>query len=419
MPSWPETVHTRLRELCSPGRLDELHTKIAPLLDPTAFGRGRAMFFGAAGGPAITFGTQLDMGTSVSIGASAELRPLLAAMDAGRPAGIVVATIDITRIIEVADGEVKELETTRHAPPGFVWSELKERNHAYQEDMRRIVRSVAESVERWVTARSWDRLVVAGNARLTRPVVQELAARADLTAIDARRDVAAEEHPAQIQQRFADELDRAAASRAAALVDRARVMGAGDVLAAASDGRAAWVALDSEGTLEIAEGEWRRSAAEAWRRRSTWLRSSSSGRSRRMPPSRCCPVLTTRSCARPEPSRCSGGDQLEQPADSEQGADADGSPGGDPRVAGRAVQRGDRRGVARAGDRCGPDPALGCCSPPTTSRPRTVTMLDTTLIRQRRPEQRGIRPLGSLPNLAALWRSRPACALARPRRAAV
>ena len=256
MPSWPETVHTRLRELCSPGRLDELHTKIAPLLDPTAFGRGRAMFFGAAGGPAITFGTQLDMGTSVSIGASAELRPLLAAMDAGRPAGIVVATIDITRIIEVADGEVKELETTRHAPPGFVWSELKEPNHAYQEDMRRIVRSVAESVERWVTARSWDRLVVAGNARLTRPVVQELAARADLTAIDAHRDVAAEEHPAQIQQRFADELDRAAASRAAALVDRARVMGAGDVLAAASDGRAAWVALDSEGTLEIAEGEW-------------------------------------------------------------------------------------------------------------------------------------------------------------------
>lgn len=257
-PTWAETVQVGLRRICPAERQHELQVEIAQVLDPTVSGRGRALFFGTTGGDAHSFTTQLAIETSVTISETARLQPLLAALNAGRAAGIVVATLAEVRELELTDGAVTELQRRTIAPQRFEWSELKEPNRAHQEDLRRIVRDVGDRIDHLVAERGWDRLVVAGNPRLSRPAAEHMAPRHDVTVVDANSDVGAEEHPAQIAERFRADLELATRRRDGDLLARAEdaalaggngAIGVDEVLHAVTAGRAAWVALDRDATL--------------------------------------------------------------------------------------------------------------------------------------------------------------------------
>jgi hypothetical protein len=120
------------------------------------------------------------------------------------------------------------------------------------------VRSAVPRVEELARERGWDRIVLAGNPRLIRPLTAKIAGRIDATVVDAMRQVLPEDHAAHIASQLALHLADADARRAAELLDQAHdatyaggagAAGVDDVLAAVSDGRARWVAIDGDGPL--------------------------------------------------------------------------------------------------------------------------------------------------------------------------
>jgi Bacterial archaeo-eukaryotic release factor family 10 len=258
-PRWIEDVRVELERLECTERLHELRHRIADAVDPARHGRGRALFFGAsAGSPVRSFGLQMPLETSVTMSDRARLQPLLEAFDSGRPAGIVVVSMAELRAIELAWGEADDVLRVGTEPAPAEWSERKEPNRLHEEDRLHIVRSVESRVEKLAHARGWDRIVLAGNLRLARPLGARIAGRVDATVVEAMRQVLPEDHAAHIATQLGLHLADADARRAAALLERAHdaafaggtgAAGVDDVLAAVTEGRAQWVAIDAEAPL--------------------------------------------------------------------------------------------------------------------------------------------------------------------------
>jgi Bacterial archaeo-eukaryotic release factor family 10 len=258
-PTWQEAVHVELRRLECAERLHELRGQIADVVDPTRHGRGRALFFGVSGGgPVYSFAVQMPLETSVTMSEHAHLQPLLEALEAGRPVGIVIVSMAEVRAIEVAWGEVRDIVHVDVAPPPAEWSERKEPNRLHEEDRQHIVRTSEPRVEKLVRTRGWDRLVLAGNPRLTRPLAARIGAHGDATVIEAVRSVLPEDGAPAVASRLHLHVAAAAERRAAALLDRAHdgalsggkgAIGADDVLRAVTEGRVQWVALARDAQL--------------------------------------------------------------------------------------------------------------------------------------------------------------------------
>jgi hypothetical protein len=258
-PRWIEDIHVELGRLECEERLFELRHRIADVVDPAQHGRGRALFFGVTrGSPIRSFALQMPLETSVTLSELARLQPLLEAVDAGRPAGIVVVSMAELRVIELAWGEAIDVLRVDVAPLPVEWNELKEPNRLREEDRLRIVREAVPRVEELARKRGWDRIVVAGNARLTRRLAAKMARRVDATVVEARRQVLPEDHTSQIALRLSLHVADAGRRRAADLVDRAHdaalaggagAVGVDDVFAAATEGQARWVAVDGDTQL--------------------------------------------------------------------------------------------------------------------------------------------------------------------------
>jgi len=258
-PRWIEDVRVELGRLECTERLHELRHRIEDLLDPTQRGRGRALFFGVMpGGPVRSFAVQMPLEASVTMSDRARLQPLLEAMDAGRPAGIVIVSMAELRAIELAWGDAAEIVRVDVAPPPAEWSLRKEPTHLHAEDRLHIVRSAAPQVEELARRRGWDRIVLAGNPRLTRPLAAKLAGRVDATVVEAMRQVLPEDHAAHVASQLTLHVADAGARQAAARLDQAQnaafaggagAAGVDDVLAALTEGRARWVAIDGDAPL--------------------------------------------------------------------------------------------------------------------------------------------------------------------------
>ena len=94
-------------------RLSKLDGPLASLLDPKAPGQGRALFVGVASGEERTVALQLPFRERVVHDATAYVRPLVAALDEGRPALIVVVSRTGVRVLHWATGNAEVTEEAR------------------------------------------------------------------------------------------------------------------------------------------------------------------------------------------------------------------------------------------------------------------------------------------------------------------
>jgi hypothetical protein len=258
-PRWAEDVHVGLDHLECTERLHELRHRIGDAIDPTRHGRGRALFFGVTPGSWVTsFSVQMPLETSVTVSERPRLQPLLRALEAGHAAGIVVVSMAELRAVELALGEATDVLRIDTAPPPAEWSELKEPNRLREEDHLHVVREAAPRVEELARRRGWDRIVIAGNSRLVRPLVAKIAHSVDATVIEAKRQVPPEDRAPQIAARLCSHLTDASVKRSADLIERAHdaalaggegAVGVDDVLAAVTEGQARWVAVDADSPL--------------------------------------------------------------------------------------------------------------------------------------------------------------------------
>lgn len=166
-------------------RLDKLESEISELVDSKAPGRGRAMFATVAGGETRHVAVQVPFKHRVLIDRRAFVRPLVAAQDEGRPAGIVVLHRGGIRMLEWRLDEVEELartefdlsaaETAREMKgpaadnPAMSQQSVTHKERFEQrldENRLRVLRAAAGEMAATVRQRGWDRVVIAGVAKM-------------------------------------------------------------------------------------------------------------------------------------------------------------------------------------------------------------------------------------------------------------
>jgi peptide subunit release factor 1 (eRF1) len=166
-------------------RLDAINGELAALLDPKAHGQGRALFVGVGEGRTASVALQIPFRERVVLHDSPVIRPLVAALDEGRAAGILVLSRSAVRLLRWVVGEVEELDSDEfkvgdaqladiksgptHATPsnpnqGLVNKERFE--DRIDENRNRFLRSVADDVLAQVKEHGWDRVILSGDVKL-------------------------------------------------------------------------------------------------------------------------------------------------------------------------------------------------------------------------------------------------------------
>ncbi|MDX1620268.1 MAG: VLRF1 family aeRF1-type release factor, partial [Nitriliruptorales bacterium] len=189
-------------------RLDELESgALAALLDPKAHGQGRALFAAVQGDRTETVSLQIPFRERVSFAHTPSLRPLVAAHDEGRAAGILVVSRQGAELLEWAVGQCEQLATwdfeigdaqvadiksgpsannPRLEQRGLVNRERFE--DRIDENRSRFLREVIGDAQATVKDRSWDRLVVSGSPKIRDEVVEALPTDNGLRVLRADND---------------------------------------------------------------------------------------------------------------------------------------------------------------------------------------------------------------------------------------
>ncbi|MBW3658041.1 MAG: hypothetical protein KY457_05345 [Actinobacteria bacterium] len=174
-------------------RLDALNGQLDDLLDPRAHGRGRALFVAVSDGRSETVAIQMPFRERVIYDKGAYVRPLVAAHDEGRAAGILAVHREGTRLLEWRTGEVEELErqafelgdaqladiksgpsgnNPRHMQEGAVNRERFD--DRIDHNRTRFLKGVIADVLETASERGWDRLILAGTEKVRQEVRDEL-----------------------------------------------------------------------------------------------------------------------------------------------------------------------------------------------------------------------------------------------------
>lgn len=243
-------------------RVGELGDDLAGVLDPAAAGRGRALYLGLASGELHHVNVQLPFEERVVVRDRAYVRPLVAAIDEGRPAGIAAVTSDAVRVMEWTLGDTRELAVMdfelgdaqladQHRGPGPGATGQTSTSHREQFEDRidsnrqRFLKSAANTLGDFVAQRSWDRLVVAGPARARDLLRQELQVQSEVLEADAQWDqlsvgqVAQEAWPVVRSHHRARERALVDEIREAANAGGAAALGATRICNAVNQGRVA------------------------------------------------------------------------------------------------------------------------------------------------------------------------------------
>jgi peptide subunit release factor 1 (eRF1) len=205
-PGWTIAIDNELRELrervrevwphahvtALDGRITALRGELERFADASRIGRGRALFATIAADRVESIALQVPFRDRVICDHNAYVRPLVAALDEGRPAGIVSINKRGTRLLEWRLGEAEEISTAEFTVAGRDWREktgpapaqpLDSRVGGHDRDQYedrvdmnrlRFVREQAREVANEANRRRWDRLIVAGDPRLTKPFAEEL-----------------------------------------------------------------------------------------------------------------------------------------------------------------------------------------------------------------------------------------------------
>jgi hypothetical protein len=242
--------------------LEGLEGELSLLLDPREPGRGRALFATVGAGEVHRIALQLPLPNRVVLDETAYLVPLVAALDRGRPAGLVTVSLPEARVFEQRLGVAEELAAFVLEPDTSTWRELKgpaaanpalPQHSAPQRDVfdrrveehrSRLLEAAGRRLEELAAHRAWEAAVVAGDPRLAQPLAELLERRGTEASLVERtlHGLSA----AETAEALAPELEEATRRRAAALVARARdaalaggpgALGLADVLGALEEGR--------------------------------------------------------------------------------------------------------------------------------------------------------------------------------------
>jgi hypothetical protein len=177
-------------------RLGALAATIEGLLEPAISGRGRALYVAVRSGEATELTLQRELPTSARLAPVARVLPLAAALEEGHPAGLVSIARDAVDVQEAELGRVRAVTRIELEPfVGDWWPEMKgaaaanplrgqqvvshrdrfdrRLEAAFRQGLREAVAALADMG----ASRGWARAVLAGDARLTRPLEEALGGR--------------------------------------------------------------------------------------------------------------------------------------------------------------------------------------------------------------------------------------------------
>ncbi|MBY5163997.1 VLRF1 family aeRF1-type release factor [Salsipaludibacter albus] len=181
-----------VRKTVEGGDLEALEERVAAidddiesLLDPRGPAGGRALVVGVASGDLLRFDVATPFADRVVLRPRPYLRPLIAALDEGRPAGIVVATKAGARVLEWSAGGVRvlselsfeldpEVLAGEKGGPAAVNPARGQQSSSHREafadrvdaNRERFLKEVTAVVGDLARRRSWDRVVVSGSNRI-------------------------------------------------------------------------------------------------------------------------------------------------------------------------------------------------------------------------------------------------------------
>ncbi len=166
-------------------RLRKLDGPLEQLLDPKEPGRGRALFVGVASGEQHAVSLQLPFRERVVHDATAYVRPLVAALDEGRPATIVVVSRSGVRVLRWATGDAQVTEEARFEPDEDLFRDdssgpstsnpqramyARSDREGYEERVRehrhRFLKQVLDDVVQRAEAEGTDRMVLSTSPKL-------------------------------------------------------------------------------------------------------------------------------------------------------------------------------------------------------------------------------------------------------------
>ena len=270
-----EGPHERWKALDD--RLEAIGADLDWLLDPKGHGRGRALFVAVSDGRTERIALQMPFRERVILHDSPYVRPLVAAIDEGRPAGIIVGHRKGTRLLEWKYGEVEQLSSRafeltdaqladiksgpsannpQHPGSGNVNRESFESR--VDENLHRFLKTSATETTETSEKRHWDRLVVAGPAKIRQELRDLLTVNNGTRVLVAEHtweeaaphEIAAQAwpilrsvHEEREQQLIDQALDRALSGGAGAV-------GMRNVLNALNKGRVAHLLFDNELTVD-------------------------------------------------------------------------------------------------------------------------------------------------------------------------
>lgn len=207
-------------------------------LRPAERGRGLAWFVTADGALDQRFTLQLPPhGTLVRWDDYPFVSPLADVADQGRPTGLVLASAEAIRLLHWRDARVAEPARSLYEIQGGEWRDydayvghpgrspagmhVAEFDQRLDEWRRRFLRSTAEAVARQLTGLGWDRIVLAGERRVTDAFLEQLPEPVPgrvIAAVEA--NLIWEEHTA-VADRLEGTLDQARSAEGRALVEKA------------------------------------------------------------------------------------------------------------------------------------------------------------------------------------------------------
>jgi hypothetical protein len=241
---------------------------IERLLDPRTSGRGGAAFSPLSTSE-VTFLTAPMPPPVELFSTHGRSSSRSSSLDEGRPAGVVLVSAHAAELLDWQFGDLRplarvtrEFADDRGARPGPlvtnsagtrpVTAARDQRSRRERDQQIRWMEQVAAEVLHLADEQDWERIVISGDERLTRPLVDALPTRLrDVALLDPRH--LQSDHPAlamdiaqRLRQDRADRnVDLSRRVRAAALAAQRGALGLSEVVAALNEGRVEHVIYDS------------------------------------------------------------------------------------------------------------------------------------------------------------------------------
>lgn len=282
-PAWDIGVRNRLRELRSNleaagddvtaravGEALETHSdEVTRFLAPRSAGVGRVLFLGLSTGVTASIALRIPVGERVVLGRESFIRPLLGALDHGRPAGVVRIAKELVIVQQWRMGALEDVAEYRFDPETSDWrmgeGPATARNTGTQSSashVERFARRIADHRGRFLDAigaeiadtsneREWRVCLIYGDPRLSTPVADALTAQGQRV---ISRDALLENAPADRlialvdehlgAQESADEAELCTSLADSAAAGATAVMGLSQTLGALNEARVAHLVID-------------------------------------------------------------------------------------------------------------------------------------------------------------------------------